>query len=434
MRSDNPHVLVVSHNVFSASGNMGKTMMHMLAGIPADMLAQLYFHQEIPTRRCCLNYFRITDSDILQSVFTRKARYRIFTEEDIDESVTVSRTDSGSLAKVYQFSRRRTPLIYIMRNAMWSAGRWKTDALLEWARSFAPDVIFLAAGDYEFPYRIALWVSERLNIPIVMWCADDFYITPQKSSSVLRRIQCRRLLTLARRVVDRSGRIITISDAMQRDYTRLFGSRAETIRISCGINQYVQPADKRSGIVYIGNLGVNRITPLAELGRVLKSARIPGCETMRVYSGEQNPEIICQINEGNGMSYCGRASAQEVDRILGESKFLVLVEAFDDKSLSRTRYSLSTKVAESLRSGACIIAYGPPEAASIGYLRQYDAACILGSADELPEALMRLCTDKEEYARYVDAAGDLAGRLHDPEINERAVVNVLMDAINNKLK
>ena len=31
-----PRVLVVSHNVFSSFGNMGKTMMHMLAGIPPD--------------------------------------------------------------------------------------------------------------------------------------------------------------------------------------------------------------------------------------------------------------------------------------------------------------------------------------------------------------------------------------------------------------
>lgn len=62
-----PRVLVVSHNVFSSSGNMGKTMMHMLAGIPPDNLAQLYFHQEIPTRRCCLHYFRMTDSNILHA-------------------------------------------------------------------------------------------------------------------------------------------------------------------------------------------------------------------------------------------------------------------------------------------------------------------------------------------------------------------------------
>ena len=86
-----PRVLVVSHNVFSSSGNMGKTMMHMLAGIPPDNLAQLYFHQEIPTRRCCLHYFRMTDSNILHSLFTRKTEFRVFDASDIDESAVQSR-------------------------------------------------------------------------------------------------------------------------------------------------------------------------------------------------------------------------------------------------------------------------------------------------------------------------------------------------------
>ena len=94
-----PRVLVVSHNVFSSSGNMGKTMMHMLAGIPPDNLAQLYFHQEIPTRRCCLHYFRMTDSNILHSLFTRKTEFRVFDASDIDESAVQSRTDTGWLAQ-----------------------------------------------------------------------------------------------------------------------------------------------------------------------------------------------------------------------------------------------------------------------------------------------------------------------------------------------
>lgn len=197
MQFSEPRVLVVSHNVFSASGNMGKTMMHMLAGISPDNLAQLYFHQEIPTRSCCLRYFRITDSNVLHALFTRRAEYRVFEAADIDESASQSRTDTGSLAKIYQFSRRRTPLIYFLRDLMWRLGKWNTPALLEWVQSFSPDVIFFAAGDYAFPYRIALRLSALLHIPIVMWCADDFYIEPLRHGPLLRRMQCRRLVKLA---------------------------------------------------------------------------------------------------------------------------------------------------------------------------------------------------------------------------------------------
>lgn len=427
-------VLVVSHNVFSNSGNMGKTMMRMLAGVPPTQLAQLYFHQEIPTRKCCFNYFRITDSDIMHSLIKRKADYRIFSEKSIDESIGQSRTDTGRLARIYQFSRRRTPLIYFLRDMIWSMGKWKTNALIEWAQDFSPNVIFLAAGDYAFPYHIAIYLSDVLNIPIVMWCADDFYIEPQKSGSLLRRMQCHHLLKLAKRATERSKSIIAISDPMKQDYEKLFGFPVQTVRISSEVNQNALSDNQRKGISYVGNLGMNRIVPLIELGKALKTAKLFGFETIRVYSGERNPVILQQINEENGLTYCGQLSEREVDKVLGASRFLVFTEAFDRKSVSRAKYSLSTKVAESLRSGACIIAYGPSGISSIEYLRQYQAACIIKSAGEIPVAISRLCADYAEYEKYVSAAINLANLFHDSEKNRCCINTVFFNAIKKYVK
>ena len=147
---DNPKVLIISHNVFSASGNMGKTMADLFSGIPAENLAQLYFHSEVPTLKMCKNYFRITDRNILKSVISRKPGYRIYREDDICETRETSRTDSGMTAKVYQYSRKRTPLIYFARNMMWKLGVWNSVALHKWIEEFSPDVIFFASGDYSF--------------------------------------------------------------------------------------------------------------------------------------------------------------------------------------------------------------------------------------------------------------------------------------------
>ena len=421
-------VLVVSHNVFSASGNMGKTMMRMLAGISPENLAQVYFHQEIPTRTCCLRYFRITDSDVLRSVFTRRARFRIFSSCDIDESASQSRTDTGNLAKVYQFSRRRTPMIYFLRDTMWRLGKWKTRALKDWARAFAPDVIFFAAGDYAFSYRVALYLSGLLRVPITMWCADDYFIAPQQSRSLLRRLHCRRLRKLAQRVTERSKSVITISDTMQRDYAQLFGFPVQTIRISSDANPAALPRAQREGISYVGNLGIDRITPLIELGRALKAAQLPGFETIRVYSGERNPATLAQITEENGLTFCGRLTEQGVERVLGASKFLILVESFDRSAIRRTKYSLSTKVAESLRSGACIIAYGPDEIASIEYLCRHKAACILNSAAEFPEVVRRLCTAADEYDAHIQCAQSLAEQFHSAKTNETCIEKILAQA------
>mgnify|MGYP002772390968 FL=1 len=428
MEDNTPRVLVISHTVFSATGNMGKTMMRMLAGIPPDRLAQLYFHQEIPTRRCCLRYFRITDSEVLRSVFTRRAGGRSFNGDDIDEAAD-SRVDCGNLAKVYQFSRRRTPLIYFLRNSMWAAGKWKSSALLEWAESFHPDVIFFAAGDYAFSYRVTLSLAQYLQVPVVMWCADDYYLSPPVSP--FRRLQCRRLRKLARQVVRQSGAVVTISDKMGTDYARFFDVPVETVRISSDPNPYALPATQRTGIVYAGNLGLNRIAPLVELGRALRQAALPGFSAIDVYSGEQRPAVLRQITEENGLHYCGRISASEVERLLGRSKFLVFTESFDDKSVRRVKYSLSTKISESLRSGACLLAYGSPQIASIEYLHRHNAARILRSADELPAALLELCSSHDTYAKYVRAAQELAEQCHNQERNDFLMCRIFRNAIEN---
>lgn len=163
-----PRVLVISHNVFSASGNMGKTMESLLGGVEPEHLAQLYFHSEVPTRRCCLRYFRVTDRDMLRSVPLRRPVGRAYGPDDIDQGRAVSRTDQGLEARVYQFSRRRTPLIYLLRDLLWRLGRWDTPALRAWIQSFQPDVIFFSAGDYTFSYRIACRISRRYGIPMLM--------------------------------------------------------------------------------------------------------------------------------------------------------------------------------------------------------------------------------------------------------------------------
>ena len=106
-------------------------------------------------------------------------------------------------------------------------------------------------------------------------------------------------------------------------------------------------------------------------------------------------------------------------------------EAFDRSSICRTKYSLSTKIAESLRSGACILAYGPDEIASIDYLKQHHSACILREAGELPGTVQRLCAAPEEYRAYTQSARSLAEQFHSAECNETRMKEILAEAIRN---
>ncbi len=420
-----PKVLVISHNVFSASGNMGKTMENLLAGIDPDNLAQLYFHSEVPTRLCCKRYFRITDRDMLRSLPFRHPVGRAYGSDDIDTKRSVSRTDSGMTAKVYQFSRRRSPLIYLMRDLLWRMGRWDTPALKEWIEDFCPDVIFLAAGDYTFSYRIACRLARRYDIPILMWCCDDFYITEKKTLSPLYRLHHRRLLRWAHRTAGQSGALITISKEMQEDYAALFGIPTETVRIPVPKNLCALPPQQRSGVVYAGNLGLNRTLPLTELATSLHRGGIPGCDHIDVYSGERSDKILERLKKADGIVLHGPLPGEEIPALLGRTKYLVFTEAFDENSRRRTRYSLSTKIGESLASGACILAYGPEEISSMRYLAENRAACIIKNAEDAADAVRALETEPGLYEGYVRRAAALSCAAHDPETNRRTVCELL---------
>ena len=67
-----PKVLIVSHEVINKNTSVGKTLFQYFEKWPQGKLSQLYFHSEIPTTTICKQYYRITDFDIIKSLFPFK--------------------------------------------------------------------------------------------------------------------------------------------------------------------------------------------------------------------------------------------------------------------------------------------------------------------------------------------------------------------------
>lgn len=427
--SQQPRVLVISHNVFSRVNAMGRTLASLLSCVPPERLAQLYFHTEIPTMDMCTRYFRVTDRDVLRSVFTRRARGHRFEESDLRPDAARVRTDAGMTARVYQYARRRTPMIYRLRNTMWRVGKWRSRELDTWIREFDPQVIFFASGDYEFAYRVTLDIAERYRLPVVTYCCDDYYMeTPGRSSRAAVRVR-RRLLRVATQVMAESTSMLVICEKMARDYATLFDLPIRVVKIATEVDPTPTPLEERQGVLYAGNLGVGRIGPLVELGRVLRAAALPGLSCIDVYSGDTNPETLAQLTEENGIRFHGAVTSDRLRPILGHAKYLLHVESFDEIHKRRTRYSLSTKIADSLASGACPVAYGPADLASIEYLRELDAAILPARAEDLPDLLMTFEHDHASYISLSRRAQKAAQEQHSREAVDRVVTAALQEAV-----
>lgn len=424
-------VLVVSHTVFSESGNMGRTMADFFSAFPCDLLAQIYFHSEVPTLDICHRYFRVTDRNVLKSVFTRRAGYRIFNENDIDKGRKTSRTDKGIVAKIYQFSRRRTPIIYILRNLMWRTGVWDSKAMNSWLDKVNPDVIFFAAGDYSFSYRVVERISKKRGIPVVMWFCDDHFLNLRDNPSFLECFVKKDLIKWAKKVAQLSCGMIAISDKMKDDYSKLFNQDIEVLRISAKVNSSLVPSERRTGVVYAGNLGVQRLDSLIELGKTLKNAGIPGYDHIDVYSGERDPNRLALLKEENGIIFHGAVPQGELARVLQSARYLLHVESKDPEAIRRTRYSLSTKIGESLVCHGVIFAYGPKEISSMTYLSDHHAAVMLESASDLIDKINYYNEHHDEYQNIVSNALKLAESQHNKTLNDKLLYSMLTQAQEN---
>jgi len=421
-------VLVISHNVFCKTTSMGKTLMAYFKGWDPDDIAQLYVHSEIPTDGICKNYYRMTDKEIIKSVFTRKSG-TVFREQDIKKDEINSRTDTGATAQLYQKARSRTPFIYFARNLWWTCGAWKTKKLLNWVNEFSPDVIFLASGDYSFIYKIALKLAKYKNIPLAVSCMDDYYFNNLNEHKFGGKLVHKAYMKQVRKTMEYSSCLFPICEKMSRDYGKLFGKPSYTLGTPSSIADKLS-YEKTNAISYMGNLGFKRHLQLVSIGKALKNVNCEGKpQYIDVYSAESRPEILSELTEENGIKFHGSVSSEKVLEIMGQSLAVIHTESFDPETRKSVAYSVSTKIADSLASGTPIFAYGPAEVASIEYLRENDAAYCISEPSALEKGLTELIENTERREEILANARALAIKNHSSDKNCKMIREVLEQII-----
>ena len=136
-------VLVISHNVFNQSSNMGKTLYSYFSDFSKYELAQFYIQAEVPTERTiCTNYYRFTDIDAIKSIVNRKHGGVVFREDNIDTERKDERTDTGMVRYAYNAGAKNKTWAVYLRNIAWSLSSWKSKKLQSWIDEVSPDVIF----------------------------------------------------------------------------------------------------------------------------------------------------------------------------------------------------------------------------------------------------------------------------------------------------
>ncbi|MBV7508969.1 hypothetical protein KW850_27585 [Bacillus sp. sid0103] len=411
--SDYPRVLIISHNCLSTSGSNGRTLANFFDGWPIEKLAQFYIYNEIPDSSVCNNYFRVLDTEALRAFIKREK----VGQKVNPNSTVVPDNKEKSMNNLYQKHRKRNSLNYIARNLIWNSKRWKSDKFTQWVDNFQPELIVLQVGDYEFMYKIALDIANGRNIPLVLYNSEDYYFKDRKYLSPLYHYYRYRYKKRFERVISYASHSIYNCDILQETYNKRFVHPSTVIMTSTDIVPLQNKKKNITPIVsYLGNLGVGRHEPLIEIANALQ--QINPEILLDIYGKTPNLEVKSAFEKCKGIQYRGLVPYEEVVQVMHNSDLLVHIENFSEFYKWDLKHAFSTKIADSLGSGTCLLMYGPGGLACTQYLVQTNAACVVTEQSKLKSQLAKLLADESLRNSYKSKALKIIGERHDAKSNQ----------------
>ena len=406
-------VLLITGIPVRTDTNTGKTLQTLFADFGSDELAQIYFSPQSPNTNMCSAYYRLCEKQMIKSLFgLRKGCGEEVSPVCEGENAVKPEKNALLLTR-----HRGNILMKLSREIVWSLSAWKNKNLKNWLRKVKPDVIFTILHDTNSAAKAVKWISDFTGVPVVLFVTDDYYNDQEKSKNLLRKIYYRKRQRLNKKLAENVVSLVGCSEkATEYFMSELNIKSGQTIYTPSAETYLAMPYKEQTdgGIVkirYFGNLGLGRWEMLKLLGQTISTINADKKRALlEIYSSVTDPEIIGQLNIENACEYKGWVYGDEYLKLLQDADIAVHVESFEASMIRRTWVSVSTKIADYLGAGKCILAIGSSELASIDHIK--DAACVVSDTALLKDTLEKLVSDAKMRSDFQIKAKKLAAEQH----------------------
>ena len=402
------NILIVSSEAWCDTNNGGNVLSNIFSAFADADIAQIYCSGEMPRNSVCRKYFQITESLLFSPSKGRKLVERDYSSGVVDEPEVVETTIKHMVPSVF----REAALL--ARECLWSAFNWKSKELEKFIREFKPDIIFAPCYSYFHVSKVALYVKEIAQCPMISYISDDNYSLKQLRFSPcfwINRLVTRKWI---RRHFAACSLIYTMTEAQKKEYTRLLGRPMKVLCKSADFEYQPKAVHNPICFIYAGGLYLNRWKILAEISRIL--GELNGTEVkaqLHIFSGSKlSARQEGKINDGRNSFLHPQISYGELMKRYKEADIAIHAEAFDLKSRLSTRLSFSTKIIDCMSSGCAMLAVGPAEQAGISYLKEHDAAVCVNDLKRLQGAVEMLIKDTDQIEKYAYKAARLGKMKH----------------------
>lgn len=379
-------VLIIANGAMSDTDSNGRTIARLFDCFSKEQKAQFFTYGE-PDFSQCDRYYKVSDNDALHSLLRLRPKDgKVHPQEKRTEVVSNEKP-----------SVKKTPLALLLRETVWKISPWKNRYLKQWIDEVDPNCIFLYLGDNWFTVDLAIWISRKKQIPILVYSTEEYtfkdynYITKRKS--LFYSIWLKKL----RKSYSRLSKYTKLGLFNSRELTKLYASTypypCRTLYQSSDI-EYCSNyrAKDTQRISYLGNLRLNRHKALIEIAQALQSLN-QGL-VLDIY-GNADERVRAEFEKQPNIRLHGFVPYAKVTEVIHRSTLLIHAEYSDVFYNRDLKYAFSTKITDSVCSGTPLFLYTPRELVCADFVLDEGCAFYEGKKEKLAEVLYEALFDEE---------------------------------------
>lgn len=407
-------VLVVSYSGFSDTNANGKTLQALLSAYSAEELIQFYRGYEHPNFAFARAFFHVTDKQMLKSFLMKRTEgERKGSPANDIEQQSPEKEQSAALSGRLRKHNYNFWLRWI-REILWCVAPWGRKRFFKWIEKHAPKALVYMVGESIFEDRLVRKIAKKMNIPLILYNCEGYRLVDLTQRRGIER--------LFYYVVEKSyGKILSIASAViyncdylkcryQQQYRHPECTTLAFNAAAFDTTAYAPAEKEMLSIVYFGNLGVGRVASLLEIADAIHEIQ-PG-QQIHIY-GRPSEEDGEKLKAHPAVVMHGFVNQDTLLQVRETADILLHVESFDPQIMPKLKYAFSTKIAQCLCSGRCVLTYAPADMASTEYLMFTEAACVATTKLEMRKKLQSIMESAESRKKLADRGLKIAKENHD---------------------
>ena len=420
-----PRILVVSNNSFSKTDSNGRTLGNLFIGWPKAKIAQFCVSSDGADFDICDNYYCVTDGEVLDArLHFRKAK-RIKINPTAGKKNVVGERGRG----------KKNVIRMLVRDLLWHKDVWYTNDFRAWVDEFLPEIVLVFYSDSAFILDMATYLSKQLNVPLIMFSTEGYYFFKKnyfrnKSlfDNLILPLYQWRYRKHVDRMMSRVSRSMYLNDLLLEDYQRKFHNKSMVIYTTSTLKCVERTFDNDNlQFSYIGNMTFGRPKALLEIADVLQEMN--AAWKLNVYGKPLKEEDEVRLKQHPGITFHGFVSYDEVKRILCKSQVLFHAESQEKRWYEGLKYGFSTKIADSISSGACFVLYSSPDIACAKYIKETGAGWFASDKATLKACLNQIVNEPERRNAVLEKAKEIAKQNHSAEVNSEKFDNIVVQTV-----